>query len=546
MNSFIISKQLGVIADELQHTADATRVAIRPGPQRRITILQESNTWADCIHRHILWIASQIGALFGKTIPYSILAPDDISTTLSYLQHIFGAKRLQRLDKALSFNLSAKEGSREYFTRKDVAKIFAGAEEVTWEDMQELFQEIKTPSAAIRYLTIIESDVLRNTFRDAATLDGCCKRQYDMLKRLLAPFAKIEHAFLHSMPVAHPVMESTLTEKKLRCLTYHALRHYHADAPHFSFLVAKELAGRALPKGVLIPHHYGYFENMRCIEGGGEQKYLLKNHGSPWVPSAVLYRGTNPGNPASLAALIAQHIGEDGIKVNFEETLRYLTSPALGFVRKSDEPLMAIGFSQGGCHASLWSHLLPHRFRHIVTICAPGIERNKALEYAQRVEGLNIKIDHIGEPDDDIDQFGEAHLGVNTSIRNVEVSIHIAHPGAGRRAIIHRLPCPKSIGAALGRILFGYPASHCRPALGRSLIFTKLSTADATQAPLVERFLSHDGAFRDQMWERYRKIFAAAMRRVLFEWQTSVKNAYTGLLELGELMMQGAEEARPA
>ena len=521
MDFSIVQGQLATIADALMDSPASTRIAIREN-KTTVQVVQEDNGWFSWFGRGIATVVrsaynlSPIAYFYGQSTPMPAVPLESGRATADYFQRVFGKTRICRIDNKLGIHLTMKRNAEDYFCRADVEKIFLGSSEVTWDDLEELFKEIKDHSIKnVRFLSEIETNLLRSYFADVEKLSKSkiSKRDIDILFWILSPFYRVEHIFLNKLPgsrsfTAMLLGESPVEEMKKRVLSYESIRHLKHNNTKWALVLAKELAGRSPPPRVMIPHHDGYLLNFHMISGGGEMKYLLKSVASSFVPSYVLYAGTRPGDRASRAENFRAEIAAKGPQVTKIETSAYLNDPKKGFVITSTERVAAIGFSQGGVHAQRGAILFSPKFSRIVTVCAPGIEKAAALLYAQHLQknGKKVEITHIVEPDDQVSEFGEARLGLQCSQALACVSFGVLTSGKKINATWKRLPSPNSCLAVLAKMVGNvFSGAHLRPILGRELDFSTvlLNSRPNDQAALNEHLLlSHDQKIS---WEEVRK-----------------------------------------
>jgi hypothetical protein len=545
-----VERDMQTLARELQSSASFSHVAVQTkvrANKPEIQVIQEDTGWFSYLGRKVvnaaktLYNYSPLGYFCGEVSYTQEVLNASGKTTVQYFQNIFGEKRVERIDARLALGLAKKLLAKEYCTKTDIEKIVIGAAEITYEDVEEFLLEIQDESKnEIRYLTQEETAELRQELKNVRSVKSLSKNILDSLFTYLFPVKKIEHVFFHKLPLSGSWVESRLEEAKKRVFSYYKMKELMCTDPRWELFLAKELAGRALPEGVFIPHQDGFYYNFKKIEKAGELKYLLKNLGTELAHKYVLYAGTRLGDRASREENLREHIGLKGPVETYEETRSYLFDPRKGFVDSSQERLSLIGFSQGGVHAQRTAVIFPEKFQRIVTVCSPGIDFQSVRAFAGKVnaQAKKMTIYHYVEQGDPISEFGEARLGWQCSGDKVDISFaELSEKGVQKRAIT-RMQCPGNCWKVVFRVLSGASA-HLRPMIGRTLSLTHALSNKTDYEALLEHLYLYRQDQNDQ-WENMRK-------RLIASWLLRVKEKTVNFHEfVGSVIEAGKNSQRSA
>lgn len=496
-----VSKELSLIAQRLHELplSMVNPVALRKSEQGS-ELVYEYDGVSELVCKNVVACAYSVADLFGTvtSTPYTITKADGKYTT-EYFQRVFGAKKVT---------------PRDYYYKADMQQIFLHAAEVTFDELKELFMELKNPFCeTVRALSREETSAARARLQPFEKLEQCTKRELDELMKIVCPFEKIEDIFLHDLPLHRKMLEFSCEELRKRVFTYRMMETLSVDCPlerhKWELYAGKELAGREIPKGAMIPHKTGYFENMHVIKNGGAYKYLLKSRGDSATDNCILYRGTH--DLTSMYDDLRQEMGSLGAIATYAETQEYLTNPEKGFVATKDTKVRAIGMSLGGVHLQLDTIAFSNKFSHITTICSPGIDRNLALLCAHKVASLKpIVVIHITEKRDYIDEFGNGRIGHGFSDTHSIEWYRLLAGNSHRPVRVHVL-------SKISALLKNIPSRqyHLRPVIGRELQFSRLINKNEEQRCALNAFLSHEGPERDSSWELARKSFGNVVLREL-------------------------------
>lgn len=496
-----VSKELSSIAQRLHELplSMVNPVALRKSEKGQ-ELVHEYDGVSELVCKNVVACACSVADLFGAATSssYAITKADGQYTT-EYFQRVFGAKKVT---------------PRDYYYKTDVQEIFLKAAEVTFDELSELFLEIKNPFCeTVRALSHEETKLLRARFQPFEKLEHCTKSELDELMQIARPFEKVEDIFLHDLPLHRKWWETSHEELRKRVYAYRMMEKLFVDCPleryNWELYAAKELSGRDIPKGVMIPHKRGYFENKEIVRAGGAYKYLLKSRGDSATTNRILYRGTH--DLTSAYDDLREEMGSLGAIATYDETKEYLTNPAKGFVTTGDEKVRAIGMSLGGVHLQ-YDAIAFGKFSHITTVCSPGIDRNLALLAAHQVTSLDpMEICHITEVQDHVDEFGNARFGYRFPDKHVIEWVHLSAENSSRAV------CPNALMKVFALVLKNVWSRHyhLRPVIGRDLRFSRLFNKDQDQRRALAAFLSHIGPDRDGSWERDRKIVGSTILREL-------------------------------
>ncbi len=515
----IITCQLTHIAEQLKSSPLTNRVAIveeSNGMQSAVRVLQEDNGWSSWLGRNFSNAArwaynkSPLSYFFGS-VDSSVKEVVSLETgqhTAGYFHRVFGEKRICKIDKNLSIQFQSKKEKQDYFCKEDVEKIFVASAEVTVEDLEEIFSEIKDVcQTRVRFLSERETKFIRTIFQDIHTCKELSKTTRDILCWLLSPFSRVEHIFLYRLPLelsfqAVVCGENHFEKMRKRVCSYEAMRILPQKSQLWSLYLAKEISGRSPPQGVLIPHLEGYYENFHKIAGGGELKYLLKSMDITKVASCILYSGTRPFDSASRMENFRSEIGSKGPFITFDETKSFLCDSKKGFVRSPKERVEAIGFSQGANHAQIGALLFVSKFSRIVTVCSPGIKEKTAREYAAKLKmsGTTVVIEHIIEQNDLISKLGKARLGLACPSDKAQVRVFLRLHDKNQNNATEEESCPGWFLKAIWKIISS-ASEHLRPVIGRTNILQELSDAITSEGAQFKKYLLHS----DEAWEVLRQ-----------------------------------------
>jgi hypothetical protein len=517
MSMVVVSRHLETIANTLKDSPDSNRVAIRPSTNKQIDVIQEPDSCFLSAKRSFWEFVSSIASLFGKTIePDSAIKAEDTQATKDYFQTVFGEKRLLRFDKKHTLHI---EDDKKVFCRGDVLKIFVNSAEITLDDIQELFNEIKDFSKKrIRYFDESGTQTLRWYFNENDTLSSCPKYKIERLIKILSPFAKIEHVFLHHLPLKyiHIFAETEWLNMQKRVFTYHSIKNLCLQDPLWALYVAKELSSRDLPDNVIVPHASGFHYNFHFIKQGGERKYFMKQLVSTVdkCRSYLLYQGTVPFDRASRRNVMHPQLGSQGPLVTYNETHALLFDPSRGFVETEDEPVLAFGMSLGGAQAQRAKMLFGKKISELTAVCSPAIDKASAILYKGMMktqvekddDSEKDKLVYIFEKDDHLDEFGGARLGLGLDPGKVKIEVYTIASAAQRNA------CPQAFLKKIFRVIDSSFRSHLKPIIGRDITLSKLTNDNPRDAKALQGFLVHSGTEKDPKWDEFRKIWSKRLR----------------------------------
>ncbi len=470
---------------------------------------------------------------------------DTGTKTCAYFRKVFGAKRMERI--ATQMNMSENERTRdEPLLKPRTSELFIRAAEVYEDDLQELLEEIHSGRETLRYFTAEETTALRAQFTGVSRVDECSDEQIKTLMSILLPFAKIEHIFCNALPrfMGQLNVGTSAEGVRERAYTIETMRRSPFSETEWIMHLAKTLAHREIPEGVVLPYGQGGFckvHKVLCL--GGTFKYFIRVTGSDTTnkKSVILYRGTAPfsqsqGSRESVGDCLGDPMGYQGPIATYTESHALLTDPARGFVRSRAEGVMGIGMSLGGVH--LQRDALMHRIERIVNVVGPGIDLATANSYAHMVNtgalGYRPRIEHYFEDGDICDQLGRVHLGFGCDPRYADMRVSILSPmlegvrlsQEALKAHIHRVRqiLPNSfqsndlcylwhaarVVAESVRVLAG--AHRRNTLLGPHQSLDILSQEDNEQ---LQDILGHRTALVDPRWELLRQRVCSLYRQMI-------------------------------
>lgn len=502
-----VSYQLQTIADALRDSSDSDHVAIRKTAHDQIEVVKEVHHFF-LSAQHAFWeVVAKIFSLFGKTLePSSPIKFEDKETTKQYFEEVFGQKRLSRFDKKHTLQL---EDNQKVFVRGDVRKVFVSSGEITVDDLQELFSELKDISQnRLRFFSERETDRLRLEYHPFKALGDCPQDKVDRLVQILSPFAKIEHLFVHNLPLQYVNMwsENEWINQQKRVYTYHMIKPLDIKDPLWALYVAKELSSRDIPPSALVPHSHGYHYNFQFIRKGGERKYFMKVFSTTTekTKSYMLYQGTVPFCSESRRNVMHPQFGTPGPLATYNETHALLHNPDRGFVQSEDEQVDVVGMSLGGAQAQLAKLLYGKKIREVTTVCSPGLDKASLLLYKMIMQGKTYqdKFVYIFENDDLLDGFGAGRLGHAVDPSKAKIDVYVRSSGSGRYTY------SESFWIRLSQILVSSFASHLKPVIDTDTRLTKYSNENAEDKKAIQEALMHSKSQRDPKWDKFRRTWS--------------------------------------
>ena len=450
--------------------------------------------------------------------------------TVLYLYKIFGKKRVDRIAKELRSDFSNERQLRTIFVL-EMKYLFYAITEVYADDLQDLLDEIHTSELPIRFLTRNESCALKEYFKDRKTIDHCSNEHLDRLFAILVPFKRIEDVFCNSIPkdkIGSLDSGKTFYGLRHRVLAYEKIRRKSLSTLEWSCMAVKVLSDLEMPKGVVFRNENGgYCTVHEIIHGKGAYKTLLKQIGAERknVQNVILYRGTRvppfaTGAFHTLFEDMRKDLGSLGPIATFEETKKMLTNSEMGFIEDENETVKAIGMSLGGSHSMRDAYLHFGKISHVMPIASPGIDDEIDKKFREKIEqsDFKIRIEHIWEYDDVIDQFGKVHMGCNLDPEKVDVQLHLLHQEDAQitteevfqKAKQYR-EFPKNSNSianlALGlfKLQEALRCAHIRKTTEETYRIVSLNNKEHIDC--INSILAHSGSISDTAWEEMRNTF---------------------------------------
>lgn len=256
MNQITTTTRFALLANSLQHAGSFDEIELRDDGSMAVRPKHFPSFTAIChrlqraINAYLPWIA--------KTLFYKRATVPQDNLSLKYLASVFGAARLQRICQRSGLDFGGR-GSRP-LTKYELEWIIPQAAEVFNDDLVELLDEIHSEVSHVRGLTDEQTATLRLHFADTKSLDSCSNLQLDRLFELLVPMAQIQHLFGNKVPATNhiaPDCGKLLQGMQERVFLYENLRRTHHTEPEWFMKLAKRLADREMPEGVVFRNPYG-------------------------------------------------------------------------------------------------------------------------------------------------------------------------------------------------------------------------------------------------------------------------------------------------
>ncbi len=456
---------------------------------------------------------------------------DEFQNTVSYLYKIFGKKRVDRIITEFQSDFSEQRKLRTIFVL-EMKYLFYALAEVYTNDINDLLEEIQISNEPIRFLNAEESFQLKQNLQGKKTIDDLSNKDLDALFSILVPFLKIEDVFCNAVPkdkIASLDSGKTFYGLRHRTFTYEKMRRNSHSLLEWSCTAVKTLSDLEMPKGVVFRNENGgYCTVHEIIHGKGAYKTCLKQIGKQRKNSqnVILYRGTRvppfaTGAHHTLFEDMRKDLGSRGPIATFDETKNLLSDPKLGFIEDEKETVKAIGMSLGGNHSMQDAALHFGKISHVVPIASPGIDDETDQNFQKQLleSDFKIKIDHIWEYDDIVDQFGSRHMGAQLLPEKADVNIHLLcqnEEQSTREEVLDKArqyrEFPKTsnfitnTAFALFKLQNAFQTAHCRKTTESSYrVITLNNSRDSDQ---INSILSHKGGISDPEWEVLRKTFA--------------------------------------
>ena len=532
-----VSNQLAQIANTLEGVSAYTSVSLSASSQECTISTMSKNIpqlFEDEVYALLEKGKSYLTEVFSKTFNITIPSSKIHHSTTEYFSKIFGKKRLEQIARRAGVSLTCKATLGQEMTKSDLERLFAQSAEIYHEDLVDLFQEIKTTTGPIRFLSQEESDDIRKQFRCNNSLDDCTNEALNTLFSILIPFENIQHIFLNRAPKFDlPCLDSGQTFLGLQERVYiyeHMRRNTFSDSA-WMMKMAKKLADREIPKDVVFPSPKGGFLKVHeTVHGGGAFIYFLKHIGNKASDenNMLFCRGTR-GIPTatgwlfSLVEDLRFELGGHGPQKTYEKVKALVTDPALGFIKEQQDTIAGYGMSLGGAHIARIAVLLKGKLNNVHIIAGPGIDEDTAQifkDWRQSDQETHFRIHHWIEADDIVDQFGDVMLGHECDPKHTEVHVHIVTPSnppehnelsleeqlreIGKKRIFPEPPF--SYAKAIHVFLNALLGPHIRNTLEKERTITHLS--NESHPEIVKQILGHTGPLYDKRWEEMRKLVA--------------------------------------
>lgn len=444
-------------------------------------------------------------------------------STRSYFQKIFGKGRIERLEKQYDFSLKDDGIVQRRVTVRDIEILFTGVSIVSFNDLEELFYELREGRESIRGLHDTQCKVLHHLLQTKTSIADCSKEEIDRLYSILVPF-KNSDCFIQEAPRLDSTDAITLpltTFEMHRQVAYilQTLREKKWSSIEWANYIGKRVAIRDPEIGTIIPHPNGYYEVFQRIEINGACATLLRPVGSNTfgLLPVVLFRGTRSCFPCdlkspkavveSLKEDIFEEIGKLGIISCYDLIKKYLCDPDYGFVNNQQQKLWGIGYSLGGTQIQRMAILFPERFNCITTVGSPGIEEESALLYATLLKEKKLypTIDHIIDFDDFIPLFGGYHIGYKCETGTANVTVHV-YKDASTKIGTSRLQ-------NIATTLFSTLVAHSRTAHMLEHEVFRFSSLNEPISIYVQQAAQQAGNHAEWDWEFLRKFLALKTSR---------------------------------
>jgi|GEM_PF-3028967 len=455
------------------------------------------------------------------------LVTEEGQKNTQYFEKVFGKRRSLRILSQLNIS--------QVRTRGDIKHLFVMTGELFFQDLVELLKEIKAQSPKIRYLNENETATIRAFFEGVASIEECDSLHLRKLQEVLLPFSKVEHLFFEKVPVLRSISLDSgqdWASQKRRVFAYELLRSNLLTHEQKIMLMAKVLAGREMPPGVVFSSPaLNLLKVHRVLLHGGAYKYFIKAYGKSAKEEGnyILYRETRPLPTSTnwwstLVDDMMVNLGSWGATEGRIETAEMLSDPRCGFIDAPGQKVTGIGFSLGGAH--LQYDMAFHRvIQKAIIVSSPGIDEKSCQVFADRVNRGEItfqpQIDYYFEDKDVVDQFGQSKLGRGCNPEKATVSVHIMRPKSDdeppatqeekigsicrARKVFYEESTTLDIPIAVSDVTRAFLMVHSRHTTFQAHDILKLSSEQK------EQFLSHRPPFVYPRWEEIRKTLSKAL-----------------------------------
>jgi pimeloyl-ACP methyl ester carboxylesterase len=465
----VVAKELTTISQSLKDI----------DPQERICI-SHRNGQIECERRFAFWqwLPSFLFCLFPADYK------NENSETIAYFHRVFGQKRVERISDRYHIGLIEKMNKGLAVTRHDIERLFVGIGDVRKDDVDDLFQEIKSDSKVIRGLSEEETKHLREEFRSTHKIEMMSKEKMDRLFNILVPFASVEDIFLQNIPRIGRYSDRSESwhGRRNRVFLHEDMRRRAEgqDPLFWEVRVGKRILEESLPEGLMLYHPNGYYECRGLIENHGAYKLLFNpvTMKSGFFRPLIGYLSTRAHTYTwnSLHSRLEgfwKEIASQGTEKTYDATRAVLTDPKLGFVDDAKEKVWLLGMSMGGAQAERDTCLFMDRISKATFLCNPGIDRKTTEMFAEASKNLSspISLQYIAEVDDIVPRIGEAHIGLGCDPEKVHIAYTMLAPLIDERSswtVPPILRVPSSILAAAYELFIESLAkNHSRDTTGR-------------------------------------------------------------------------------
>ncbi len=362
----------------------------------------------------------------------------NLTPTLSSLQQIFGANRLERNCAFINRYSSQDSKIQKKVTLENYQTLLYCLFLTTKEDFEELLLEIQSTSTEVRGVTGEALKKVRELFAKK-TIETCSKAEIDQLETLLLPFSHLKDVFLkdasYTQTCVHaPATFAAMMEKAAWGKYLLKTREWTED--EWEYLFGKVFSPPLLPDHLVLPHKQGYMYMSHVVEGdgasfrlfalrGGASFRLFAPLGTSTTDPLILGRSTRCLMPTdglmesflSVADNLRENPGSGGCIATAEKINELLRDPKLGFVKTPHQQIQVIGYSQGGAHAQYLAALFAPRIKKLTTISSIAPAPEVQAKFAKVSETMTVL--HMQDWGDVVPFFG----GVLTHNDTVQVKV---------------------------------------------------------------------------------------------------------------------------
>lgn len=344
-------------------------------------------------------LCDRICQLLSRLFGYNEYYRQKAEQTCNFFAEVFGDKRFHRAAKQAGIDLDGLKARGDFFTKKRIEQLFVQLAMITTTDLEE------AAGKSLNDLGTEEIDALYKRLLPFDSSDDLLCRKNSLNDRTAVVFNKAQ---MH-WQVAR---------------SCELMRHKKLSLEEWEVYFAKRLSPPQFAQSLVVRHPEGYLYFSGSIENRGTSKLIFRPLGSATIPTHVLYRGTRGPMPTDTVQETIDTFREDFTKeLGAVAAMRSYQATHEAFSKENR--IRLIGFSLGGALAQRDCVLFSKLVERVVTVNAPGIDRESAKLFVDtlRLHKKRIEIVHNNDADDFIDTVGECHLGHGCDVAEALITV---------------------------------------------------------------------------------------------------------------------------